>query len=73
LGGRIGRLVDVGQQIRRNRLVICAASSSVSARLSTEPLRQWMCHPRASLVMSYPIACYDGGHYEELVSRTITE
>ena len=37
----------------RNRRVIASASSSVSARLSTEPLQQCTCQPpRSSLVMS---------------------
>jgi hypothetical protein len=37
----------------RKRVVIAIASSSVSATLSTEPLRQWTCQPpRSSLLIS---------------------
>ena len=56
---------------------MAAASSSVSAKLSTEPFRQWMCQPpRSSLVMSYPMACRTtGGPATKswAMSRTMTE
>ncbi len=77
-GGRIGGgSYTLEGRWERKRFANSTASCSVSARLSTEPLRQWMCQPpSSSLVISYPMACCTtGGPATKscAMSRTITE